>query len=61
MIYSQDDPSCGQTVRHHHDQVVAFDETKMPLRWTAGSLKYMREEPASVGDAGIEKKVEFCR
>lgn len=38
FIYTQDDPSVGQTVFHHHEQVVAFDPKIDPFAWTVSSL-----------------------
>lgn len=37
-IYTQDDPSVGQTVIHSHEQVVAVDPDTIDLTWTMMSL-----------------------
>lgn len=38
IIYTQDDPSVGQTVFHSHEQVVAIDPKTIALTWTMMSL-----------------------
>ncbi len=40
VIYTQDDPSVGQTVFHSHEQVVAIDPQTIALTWTVASLLY---------------------
>jgi diadenosine tetraphosphate (Ap4A) HIT family hydrolase len=38
VIYTQDDPSTGQSVFHSHDQVVAIDPNTIPLTWVMQSI-----------------------
>ena len=38
IIYTQDNPSTGQTVFHTHEQVVAIDPKTIALTWTMMSL-----------------------
>jgi len=40
VIYTQDDPSVGQTVFHSHEQVVAIDPKTIALTWTMASLHF---------------------
>ena len=53
IIYTQDDPSVGQTVFHSHEQVVAINPETASLAWTAMSLA-----PASVSP---EEMARICK
>lgn len=38
IVYTQDDPSVGQSVFHSHEQIVAIDPQTIALAWTVMSL-----------------------